>query len=381
MPEAGSLLYEGEVKNAGRIAGLDAIRIFAALSVVIFHLAFWSWATPIATTTVMSLGQARFPELYDWTVWGRVGVQIFFSLSGFVIAYSASSATSAAQFAKARALRLWPAIAICATITLLVVVAVQAPPAEQVADRYIRSLLIAPYGPWIDGVYWTLAVEVAFYLVVAAALLIGARAHIENVTAIIGVVSFLYVATTALNLLPSLQRRDAELTLLMHGCQFAAGSCIYFAAHRGWNPARAIVIALCMIGGVTEIHLGSLPTADGIEFRPGVASVVWVAAVALMWASVRIDSRVDIPSLTRSVLRFLSLATYPLYLLHDMVGAATLRITSSWGFDRYLCLTLALLVTIGLACLVTATAEPWLRSTLRALGRTLWPRLLRGRPG
>ena len=36
-----------------RLAGLDAVRVFAAVSVMVFHLGFWSWAAPSTAGTIV----------------------------------------------------------------------------------------------------------------------------------------------------------------------------------------------------------------------------------------------------------------------------------------------------------------------------------------
>ena len=101
---------------------LDPLRFGAAVGVAIFHQMFWSWAW----VSVGHPGFERFvatdvhyPNAATFTWFGWVGVEIFFVISGFVIANSASRA-SPTQFLLGRALRLYPAVWVCATATLLV---------------------------------------------------------------------------------------------------------------------------------------------------------------------------------------------------------------------------------------------------------------------
>jgi peptidoglycan/LPS O-acetylase OafA/YrhL len=90
---------------------LDPLRFAAALGVAVFHLTFWSWAWP-------SIGVApgfehyvaadlQFQSAASFTWFGWVGVEIFFVISGFVIANSARN-VSAREFLFGRALRLYP---------------------------------------------------------------------------------------------------------------------------------------------------------------------------------------------------------------------------------------------------------------------------------
>ncbi|MGD5438086.1 hypothetical protein QUS99_22630, partial [Xanthomonas citri pv. citri] len=101
---------------------LDPLRFAAALGVAIFPQIFWSWAW-------VSIGVPGFerhvaadvlyPSAAPFTWFGWVGVEIFFVISGFVIANSASQA-SPGEFLLGRALRLYPAVWVCATATFLV---------------------------------------------------------------------------------------------------------------------------------------------------------------------------------------------------------------------------------------------------------------------
>jgi hypothetical protein len=63
----------------------------------------------------------------------------------------------------------------------------------------------------------------------------------------------------------------------------------------------------------------------------------------------------------------LSQSTYPFYLLHDVVGATTIRELMLLGANRLVALAAAFLVAGTLAIVVTAYPERWLRSAIRSL--------------
>src|SRR5256885_15580134 len=73
----------------GRLArsypGLDLVRFAAALMVAVYHFAFFAPAHDPSLT------------LHPWANWSWVGVELFFVISGVVIAFSASQ-KNASQF-------------------------------------------------------------------------------------------------------------------------------------------------------------------------------------------------------------------------------------------------------------------------------------------
>ena len=105
--------------------------------------------------------------------WGWVGVELFFVVSGYVIAASVGGA-GPRDFVRRRALRLLPGAWVCASLTALALLVGSSVAATTVAARWLNSMLVAPLGEPIDGVYWTLGVEVVFYAVVAALIRAGA---------------------------------------------------------------------------------------------------------------------------------------------------------------------------------------------------------------
>ena len=98
--------------NASREGFLDALRFFAALSVVLYHYGFLGYAPGNLLTL-------SFPELSPAARYGYLGVQLFFMISGYVILWSINGRT-ASQFALHRFIRLYPTFWLCAAITLLV---------------------------------------------------------------------------------------------------------------------------------------------------------------------------------------------------------------------------------------------------------------------
>jgi peptidoglycan/LPS O-acetylase OafA/YrhL len=142
-----------------RIDIVNALRAFAAIYVAWGHF---------------SRGQGRW---LDWTGhYGYTGVYIFFVISGFIIPYSLHRSGYAlrnfGQFMVKRAIRLYPPYLLSIPITLLaanfVLVPMNAGPAIHTGARQLFYHLIfindLAGAPWINVVYWTLAIEWQWYV-------------------------------------------------------------------------------------------------------------------------------------------------------------------------------------------------------------------------
>lgn len=340
-----------ELATQGRqIIGLDLIRCAAACMVVIFHL-------------------GNVPELHAWTWWGWVGVPIFFVLSGFVISYSAETA-SAASFLRSRFLRLAPGVWICGTITAVGWLVVGGESA--VGQRYIDTLILWPWGPWIDGVYWTLPIEIAFYLLIFGLVLTRTMRGAPLVFGALSAVSLAYWIERLImqrwpGALPlwatGLPGRDAQLLLLEHGCYFALGGALWHIFRRGLTRPLGVVLVVAYAGGVLQCAffgraLSSMPLA--------VPEVVWTLAVASVVAAVWQRARID-RALSRfyGPIRIAGLATYPLYLLHDAAGMMIRDAPWLAGLPPWLAAAAAAAVAVAASIFITAFVEPAVRAVLR----------------
>ena len=97
-----------------RIEILDSYRFIAILSVMLYHY-YSRWTPPINNVSLYPYGSK-----YDHFSYGNLGVQFFFIISGFVIAFTLTRTDSFIDFWKKRIIRLLPSMFICSFITLVV---------------------------------------------------------------------------------------------------------------------------------------------------------------------------------------------------------------------------------------------------------------------
>lgn len=143
-----------------RLAHIDSIRAIAALMVVAIHS---SAAVVPVRPVAMHAGQ-----VFDWLVqnldFGRIGVVLFFVISGFVIPASLREGTRRGEFWVRRALRLYPAywvsIALAALVHWQIAGSAWSPRVLLANATMLQSFL---HVGDLEGVYWTLKLELAFY--------------------------------------------------------------------------------------------------------------------------------------------------------------------------------------------------------------------------
>lgn len=363
---------------------LDALRFVSAFAVMVFHLCFYDWASESATVARMLNGAARYEALAPFSWFGWVGVEVFFVISGFVIANSAANA-SPMSFLKSRLLRLYPAAWICATLTLLGVVLVGATPLRDVLGPYLRSMALWVRGPWIDGVYWSLAVEVVFYALVFAVLL-GRRAlSLGMLPWLLTALSLGYhitheAASAGAHLLPGAAERFIETysepLLLRYGSFFAVGVWLWMASEKLLTPVRgfglAAAVGLCALEALRRTHdLAAGEVTHRAAYSPLIPLLLWFAACAAIAAAALRPGWFAVRGVrTQSALKRLGLMTYPLFLAHSVLGAAVIRTLVGAGVDPWAALAAAIGGALAVAYAISASGEVWVRSGLRwAVGR------------
>lgn len=142
------------MKNVRQLS-LDGLRGIAALSVVFYHYFY------------------RIDEIYPtgsnemgWSYFGQFGVHLFFMISGFVIFMSMNKETKPLGFFINRFSRLYPAYFFAVIITFIVVYTFGLEGREvKIAEAFLNLLMFQEFLgiPHVDGVYWTLTVEITFY--------------------------------------------------------------------------------------------------------------------------------------------------------------------------------------------------------------------------
>ena len=349
--------------------GIDLIRFAAALMVACFHLG-WSVSGPGSRGFALAGGALTLPfgRLFDW---GTIGVEIFFVISGFVIVNSANDSTPF-RFLRSRVERLYPAVWICAPISLLVwIISGVGSPADHLAS-FAHTLTLFPLGRWVDAPYWSLAHEVIFYGLVFLVMLTGNFRRLELLAVAICAVSATFWAVFIYSQLahvtvPGLRFFSAhagKMLMTFYGAFFALG--VFIWLHRNGRLttlgriAAGIAVAVCLVR-TSGIEWGAVSIRD-VE-----RTVVWLTGMGALLAASRFGAAGGTKNRLLGWLRNLGLATYPLYLIHFALGIWTMRLLVEHGASVTLAFFATLAMLTALALWVALYAEPFGRRAIRGV--------------
>ncbi|MFZ1742765.1 MAG: acyltransferase [Pontixanthobacter sp.] len=231
-----------------------------------------------------------------------MGVDFFFILSGFVMAFS-SEGKAVSQFFESRFFRIWPTFFICMSataITLHLHGVRHFSPLEYIGNL---SVLPAYLGiKYYDGVYWTVACEILFYAVVFALVLFKVRAFQTHIM-VVGLALLLILSPFILN-------EASYLALFIIGIAFQN-----LSSGKGRK-----VMAIPVIASMSILAL------IGAHYRAIDLGFSGVTAAALLFALIGLFTLLTLSSWSRiniGWVRTLGLITYPLYLLHSKIGTTT----------------------------------------------------------
>ncbi len=143
-----------------RLLYIDTLRGIASLMVLIFHCILFLDKEPTQDTIEYWL--TNFFDL------GKIGIVIFFAISGFVISWSLSSKNSLSLFWRSRILRLYPAYWISIIFALIFGGDFLWSNIDYLTIIMNLTMLQQYFGfQNILGVYWTLSIEMVFYITIS----------------------------------------------------------------------------------------------------------------------------------------------------------------------------------------------------------------------
>jgi peptidoglycan/LPS O-acetylase OafA/YrhL len=303
------------VKENERIQFLDGLRCVAVLAVVLYHY-FTRWTQPLYAQNLYPYGNLlKTPFQY-----GHFGVQLFFIISGFVITLTLYRCSTFVEFAVRRFARLWPTMAVSCLLTFMVVHFIPNRAFLVSAYSWLPSLTFCDPGlynklfhtnrfDWIDGVYWSLFVEVRFYFL-AGVIFFLRRDTFPQCMFLFGItVCGLRVVSLVLH--AAYFGGILTIFLIADFLPWFLMGIAFFFIHKRAEPKLSIALLLL---GLTALMARAVYDRSILETLSG------LLIPALFFATFRIallNRLVSIPSLAG-----VGAASYSLYLIHQNLGVA-----------------------------------------------------------
>ena len=368
--------------RSGEIKALTGLRLFAAAWVVLFHF------RPLLHDAVPDLSSALAPVLNS----GAQGVDLFFILSGFVLAWNyldrmgpGWSARDTLHFLWMRLARVWPVYLVTlhlAALWIIFTLNVGHVPAENAdtltATSYIRQLFLVqlwfqPYfdGSSWDGPAWSISAEWLAYLVFGfLALVIFRLARATRARSLL-LLAFAATLPPVIFLLASGQFYTPWSWLPRILLQFTAGAIACAAVRRmhltDRTRAAAGVASILLIGAIVGIlyRLDGHPIPD-VTDSGGIVDLLFVPLVVTLAIGTGTLPRL----LSARVLVYGGQISFSLYMVHELVHTAWI-----WAAQQFeLTLVgpagpwlLAAILAVTLTCsallyhLVEEPARHWMR--------------------
>ena len=308
-----------------RFAVLDSFRFLAILVVMLFH--YFSRYSTSANGTVIY----PYATKYDYFTYGYLGVQFFFIISGFVIAYTLHSTENFAAFWKKRVVRLLPPMIICSMITFVICLIMDTgnifPAGKATANVLLSTCFVSPqlvntiFGThlaYLNGSYWSLWTEIQFYLLASAVYFLNPKKFILNF-------SFLSLAIYGLYMSMLYMRGENFFHFKLSNGSMAGYDLWYSSIFDISSTIMWFLIGILFYKFFTKNY-------DRITLLLFVCAVlfqfygcrVWPVQIGMLFMLTLFSLFIVFPTalgfLKNKLIASIGLASYSLYLIHENIG-------------------------------------------------------------
>jgi len=329
-----------------KIAFPDTLRGVAALAVLFSHYGVMFWANrpgvaEMINAPVLDASVYASPSYFDWMYipnfwWGSFGVGLFFVISGFVIPFSFQK-LNAIPFLIGRFFRIWPLYAVGFSFSLVMIYLCGVYFGNpwnitpfQAFIHYLPGVRDLYWSRPIDGIIWTLDIEMKFYVVCAFLIPLFRKKSLSVFTAplvLVGISLWLQY----------MMKGWLETNLgfywmglgIVHAVPYLIFMFIGVVFHYAYQKAIRPEVGLLMAASCFCLYLLLVATGPFVDQLP----LAWNYGYAvLLFAFAQ-----SFPQFFKetAISNFFAKISYPLYAIHGVFGYVALRIALENGFKAW----------------------------------------------
>lgn len=328
-----------------RVDVLDGLRVIAILMVMIYHFYSRFAVTHYSYSFVA-------PDVFKY---GYLGVQLFFIISGFVITLTLAKCENFVVFIKKRFIRLIPGMVICSLLTFLFINAVDNEnlfgESKNFSNLVVSNTFISPVlinevaGTnlnYTDGAYWSLWVEIQFYILAGLLFFYAPAKFLRNFTilafaAIIGMF-VISSGSFAVHLSKVIGLQGVEImrsfVRIFSFCEYSLWFLLGILVHKLFFGTKDIRILLQFLA-VFLIQMVLLKNAYAIIFSVLVLITFLIFIYKQHWLGF----------LANNLFKKLGVASYSVYLIHQNIGVLSInKLSAFFGSFNWLLPVLLIIV-------------------------------------
>lgn len=322
-----------------RFKELDALRGIAAVMVVFFHYTMNKDAAALGFKV------------------GTTGVDLFFIISGFVILLSFAKINSSKEFIINRISRLYPAYWTCVTIVfaVLFLYGLYKPGVRDTnIIEYLGNMTMFQFYlniPDLDGPYWTLIIEMTFYIFMLILFQFKLLKYIISICSIITILVF--VSLRCYHHLPWVENIFYWLQLLQFFPLFFSGMLFYKIIKKESNDLYCyILILVCLLCQILLFNYSG-------RSRGYITIEEYSIMMVLYFSLFTLFVNGKLKFIVNNVSLFLGKISYALYLIHHTISTAFIipTLVNKLHVNFWLALIAAFSISVTLATLITFFIE------------------------
>lgn len=319
-----------------RLLELDVFRGIAAFYVVCFHYASYYGDH-------LNLGAPTLSGL----ITGIYGIQLFFMISGFVIFMTLEKTKKPMDFIVSRFSRLFPGYWAAVLLAFALIRIADFTGQEVSLRRAIANLSMIQN--WvgvenIDGVYWTLSIELAFYFAMFILFVTKKLKYIE----ILGLGWLILMVLYAKIGFHAPRFMDID-NLLRYGNLFFAGVIFYNLKTKGETWYRHACLGLCL--------LVQYMVKIGIHHHNFLDPALGTFVVFMFFISFYFFITGKLSFIAIKPLAFLGTISYSLYLIHASISGPVMEYLYARHASTYLVFITPLFCSLLVATVITFGIE------------------------